>query len=488
MKIGSKLILGFLIVSLLIGVDGYLSFVQINNLGGNVGDSADEDIVAVGNTILFFSVVTILLAIGMGIFFSHTISKPIVKLQNATKELEKGHFEVRVDIKTGDELEQLGEVFNRTTDVLEKTDEKIKQLDKAKNEFLTITSHELRIPMTPMKIQLQMLLKGYLGKLNKEQKESIDIVLRNTARLDKNISDFLEISRMESARLKFNFVKADLTKYINQLVKEMKFFMVEKKIKIVPKISKLPLIEVDPDRTMQVLRNLINNAIKFSEKNGKILVNVTRKKDNILFSVIDYGKGISPENKKRIFEPFFQEEDSLHREYGGTGLGLTICRGIVESQNGKMWVESEVGKGSTFCFTLPLKPVRNIQPIKLMFSTRQAVRPETKLDKLKRTAAEKNIKIDYEKFIQELIYIVFRSYGKLAIEKIKNIEGLKVDSKGKVKEMGRDKDEILEKLGLKYLNLIGSFERFISEEKSRNMLLKKNIFRYISVDEEKKQQ
>jgi len=240
---------------------------------------------------------------------------------------------------------------------------------------LSITSHELRSPMTPMKAQLQMLQAEYYGKLTKKQKESVDIVLRNTSRLDNIILDFLEISRIEAARLKFRFKKTNLIEPINRLVEEMKGFMPEKSIKIETKIDKLPTIEVDSDRVMQILRNLVNNAKKFSKPNGKIFIRAILKEKVIEFCVKDEGIGISQEGQQRIFEPFFQAEQTMYREHGGTGLGLAICKGIIESQNGKIWVESKQGEGSIFFFTIPLQPVREIKAIKLLFS------PKTGIDK-----------------------------------------------------------------------------------------------------------
>lgn len=311
-------------------------------------------------------------------YFSRKLSNPIHELHKATEEIEKGNFKSRTDIKSGDELEQLGNSFNRMAEQLEITDEERKQLDKSKTEFLSITSHELRSPMTPMKAQLQMLLGDYFGRLNKKQKESVDIVLRNTDRLDRIIQDFLEISRIEAARLKFNFIRASLSEYIKRVIEEMKGFMPEKKIKIEARLSQLPAIEVDPDRVMQVLRNLLNNAIKFSKENGKIIVTAELRKNMIQFSVKDDGMGIAPENRARIFEPFFQAGGMYQREFGGTGLGLAICKGIIESQSGRIWFESEFGKGAAFYFTVPLKPVREITPIKILFSSKQDI--ERKLE------------------------------------------------------------------------------------------------------------
>ncbi|MFH1683002.1 MAG: HAMP domain-containing sensor histidine kinase [Candidatus Woesearchaeota archaeon] len=326
---------------------------------------------------VLISIGSVFIVVGLLGLHSKTLSS-LHELHQATEKLEKGDFSVRTEIKTGDELEYLGNTLNKAISELEKTDEKRKQLDKAKTEFLSITSHELRSPMTPMRAQLQMLLGDYFGRLNKKQKESVKIVLRNTERLDRIIQDFLEIARIEAARLKFKFVKTDLTEHISRLVEEMDGFLPEKEIKIVLKIDKLPVFEVDPDRVMQVLRNLINNAKKFSTKNKKIFVDVGLQNNHVLFNVKDQGIGLSPENQRRIFEPFFQAEQTIYREKGGTGLGLAICHGIIESQNGRLWVESELGKGAVFNFTVPLQPVKESKPIRLLFSEQEDVEERIK--------------------------------------------------------------------------------------------------------------
>lgn len=316
---------------------------------------------------------------GLGFYVNRKITKPLDELSFANRELQKKNFKVRVKVKTKDEIGELGESFNQTANVLEKMDQEYKQLEKAKTEFLSITSHELRSPMTPMQAQLQMLLGEYYGKLSEKQKNALNIVARNTKRLDNIIVDFLEISRIEAARLKFKFVKKSPTEAVKRIIEEMKGFMPEKKIKINTNIGNLPIIEHDPDRLEQVLRNFVNNAIKFSKPGTTIDVAAKLDKGMILFSVKDQGIGINVNDQKRIFEPFFQAEQTMYREHQGTGLGLAIIRGIVESQNGKVWLESDAGKGTTFYFTLPLKPVTIIKPIKLLFSSSKDINEKIKL-------------------------------------------------------------------------------------------------------------
>jgi len=320
--------------------------------------------------------IIILISINAGIigyFVSQSISKPIKQLHKATLEIKNGNFDVNVDIKTNDEIQELGNAFNITTAALQKMEQERKEIENAKTEFLSITSHELRSPMTPMKAQLQMLKEGYFGKLNKKQKESVSLIIRNADRLDNIIADFLEISRLEAARLKFDFRETDVTELIRDTIIFMQGFANEKNITLVEKIRNIPPIQADPDRISQVLRNLINNSIKFSKENSEVDVSAEVINDFILFSVKDYGCGLSLENQARVFEPFYQVDSSSSRKHGGTGLGLTICRGIVESQKGKIWVESQIGKGCKFNFTVPLTPVTNIEPIKVLFSQKELI-------------------------------------------------------------------------------------------------------------------
>ncbi|MEM4266751.1 MAG: ATP-binding protein, partial [Candidatus Nanoarchaeia archaeon] len=330
-------------------------------------EEAFEPVSNLKKNVTTLSILIILGVSLLAILFSGTLTKPISQLHKATEQLMKGDFTAKTNIKSGDEIEDLGRAFNKTVDTLKVIDEERKQIDKAKTEFLSITSHELRSPMTPMKAQLQMLLEGYFGELNDKQKESLKIILKNADRLDNLIVDFLEISRIEAGRLTFVFQKTDLSVDIKETVDYMQSLCLDKKIKISLKMDELPVIEVDPNRVMQVLRNLLDNAIKFSNPNSKIEVAVKKKKDHLLFSVKDYGIGISVEDQPKLFQPFFRAEKTLYRQYSGTGLGLAICKGIVESQNGKIWVESESGKGSTFYFTVPFKPVKEIKPITLLF-------------------------------------------------------------------------------------------------------------------------
>ena len=255
-------------------------------------------------------------------------------------------------------------VKERTAELLEnkeklkKSYEKLKELDILKDQFLTMTSHELRTPITPIKIQLQMLAQKRKGKLTPNQKESLEMIIRNVNRLDRLITDIVEVSRVQTG-LRLKMHKEQLSNIIKDAVNSMKAVALEKEIAISTKIPSLPKVEIDKERIIQVLINLIDNAIKFTKK-GKITIEAEKQKDSVLIKVSDTGIGIAPKDLKQMFDPFFQVSPSYKTRNVGTGLGLAICRGIIEGHGSKIWVKSTLGKGSVFSFTLPIKASKTV--------------------------------------------------------------------------------------------------------------------------------
>jgi len=239
---------------------------------------------------------------------------------------------------------------------------KLKKLDKLKSDFLNVTSHELRTPMTAMKGYLQMLMGDKFGKLTDGQVKALDVILRNTNRLDNLVVDILDTSRLESGTMKFMPKQVDTKKLIDEVVETMQIAVKEKKIKIISDSEgELPDLTIDKDRIKQVFNNLIANAMKFSPESSEIRLRANAQGDDVLFEVQDFGKGIPKDELEKIFEVFYQVDSGVDRNFGGTGLGLSISQGIVLGHGGRIWVESEEGKGSTFKFTIPLKPVNDVE-------------------------------------------------------------------------------------------------------------------------------
>ncbi len=238
----------------------------------------------------------------------------------------------------------------------------LKKLDKIKSNFLSVTSHELRTPMSVIKGYIQMMLKGNLGTISNEQKKALDIILQNSNRLDTLIQDILDISRLESGTMKFIPERTNVKNMVEQTIETMQSIADTKNIKINIRLEEnTPDLIIDQERVKQVIVNLLNNAIKFSY-DGSIITIIIRKTGNyVLFEIQDFGRGIPKGKQDKIFEIFYQADSEKDRKFGGVGLGLAISRGIILAHGGNIWVESEPEKGSTFRLTLPVTPVQDLE-------------------------------------------------------------------------------------------------------------------------------
>ena len=216
--------------------------------------------------------------------------------------------------------------------------------------------------MSAIKGYVQMVLKQTLGEISEEQKKALNVVLRNTDRLDNLIRDILDVSRLESGTMKFVPGQTDLEKMVDEAVETLQSSADLKDIKINMDLEdNLPELIIDQERIKQVIINIVNNAIKFSPDGSIVNIRAEKEKEDVLFEVQDFGKGIPKNKQKKVFDMFYQVDSDMDRKFGGTGLGLAISQGIVFSHGGKIWVESKVGEGSTFRFILPIKPVQDIE-------------------------------------------------------------------------------------------------------------------------------
>lgn len=248
-------------------------------------------------------------------------------------------------------LELGGEVYLQAIvrDITER-----KKTEELKNQFLSITSHELKTPLIPIKSQCQLLLAETYGSLNQEQKEALEMIGRNESHMERLVNDVLDIASARSENMQLIREDADISKIISDSMEIVKEEAKRKGITLhLKKPAALSKVFVDPQRIFQVVANLLNNALKYTPENGTIDITVSKKKDCIQVSVKDSGIGMNNKILGKLFTPFFQADSKLDRKYGGTGLGLSICKGIIEAHGGKIWGESEgKDKGSTFTFTL----------------------------------------------------------------------------------------------------------------------------------------
>ena len=305
---------------------------------------------------------------------ARSISRPLVELQEGVKALAGGRLSTRVMVKNGVEVTALAEEFNRMaarlnelyqslelkvaerTMELEDANARLKELDELKSEFVSIVSHELRSPLASMKMGISSVAKGLIGPLNEEQKVMLAIADRNMDRLTKLTTDLLDLTKIEAGRLDLNIRGCDILELAEEVVESAGPQAGQKGLELqVVSSGEAVTAACDRDRLYQVIQNLVGNSLKFTESGG-VTVTVGKaggRPDLVSVCVEDTGPGIPAEALSTIFEKFSQAHIETSSDKRGTGLGLTISKGIVEAHGGSISAESEMGRGSRFCFTVP---------------------------------------------------------------------------------------------------------------------------------------
>jgi len=294
-------------------------------------------------------------ALCLGIFgafvLAQLMGRPIKKLTEGAKAIGQGNLEQKILVKSRDELGDLAGEFNRMA-------KKLKELDQMKDDFVSSVSHELRSPLTSIKGYVDFILRGKAGPLNNKLIEYLTIVKNNTSRLGMFINDILDLAKIEAKRFELGKEALELPSLIEEMVTFFRPQAEESKIQleaVVP--TNLSLVSADPDKIRQVFTNLLSNAFKFTPEGGKVIIEAKNSGwgDFVEIAVKDTGVGIAQEDLQKIFDKFQQIKPSggKVKKVKGTGLGLAIVKGIVEAHGGRIWVESELDKGSNFIFTLP---------------------------------------------------------------------------------------------------------------------------------------
>ncbi len=374
------------------------------------------------NMVVGLSLLIVLMSLGLavfaGIYFSRRITKPIISLRDAAIKIGKGDLDKKIGIKSGDEIGELASSFNlmvsdlkasrnelkkysesleekvaeRTEDLRKKVEEltktetamanmmedldetnknlieaqskltksygELKELDVEKDQFISIAAHELKTPMTAISGFSQLLKNEKIIKDEKNRNKYLDIIIAETKRLARLVTDVLDLSRSDLGTIKFTADDINLYKFLDE-IKEMEQYKTKEKglkleVELEPKLSK---IKSDNEKLKRVLINLVDNSIKYTDK-GSIKIKAVKDRNNIKFSVADTGIGIAKKYYEKIFERFYQIESAYTRKYSGTGLGLCLCKELLAGMGGRIWLESKVGKGTTFYFTIPIDKAR----------------------------------------------------------------------------------------------------------------------------------
>jgi signal transduction histidine kinase len=243
--------------------------------------------------------------------------------------------------------------------VLQRTNEKLLELDKLKSEFLANTSHELRTPLTSIIGYSQCVLAELDGPIPDKQKVNMQKVIGSGKDLLALINRLLDFSKIESGELRLDFEEMNLKDIVEEAITTVRPLSEDKGLSLITNIEPdLPHLLADRMRIKQAILNLLSNAVKFTDE-GFVWIKVFRNNGDIQVSVQDTGIGIGRDHHGAIFDAFRQVDGSAHRRFGGSGLGLTISKTLIELHRGRIWVESDTGKGTTFSFTLPIAQEEN---------------------------------------------------------------------------------------------------------------------------------
>jgi len=267
-------------------------------------------------------------------------------------EIRKGTLEQRIPVRSRDELGALAESLNGMVAKLSEDITRLRKLERVRSEFLGNVSHELRTPIFAMQGMLETLAQGALED-PEVSRDFVDRALANTRRLNTLLGDLIEISRIESGEMKMSFRYFDLSEFLRTTIAELVPTARQKNIELAMVDTEEEIQGFgDKERLKQVMVNLVDNAIKYTPPGGRITVTCAEEGNGVRITVTDSGVGIPAEHLPRIFERFYRVDRERSREAGGTGLGLAIVKHIVEAHGSKVEIESEVGRGSTFSFSL----------------------------------------------------------------------------------------------------------------------------------------
>jgi signal transduction histidine kinase len=382
---------------------------------------SEEEVLApisgIQQNLLIYFVAFVILGALVSLIVSGSITRPIIRLRDATIQIGKGKLNTKIPVKPGDEIGELASAFRKMTQnlresrrevekraaeleksvqdrtkqldlrVKELTDTKtailnmmedvdrtnmelmevqkqlkkslaeLEEVDVKKNQFISIAAHELKTPLTSIHGFSQLLLNRKVAEKAEMRDNYLKIMDHETRRLANLVDDILDLSRIDLGTMKFSIENVDLNELLDSIRKEAEVLIKKKGLESDYDISKgLPKVRTDPEKLTQVLINLINNAVKYTPK-GKVTMGASRDEHGIHFIVKDTGIGIEKSKHKKIFERFYQIDSSYTRGAGGTGLGLALCREFIEMLGGRIWVRSEAGKGSEFHVSLPIKAV-----------------------------------------------------------------------------------------------------------------------------------
>jgi len=295
--------------------------------------------------LMYGALAAMLAALALSFLFSRGVVAPVQAMSRATQRIANGRYDERVQVIGNDELAGLASRFNQMA-------EKLDQVESMRRRLIGDVSHELRTPLTAIKGSMEGLMDGILPA----NEETFQQIHAEADRLNRLVEDLQELSRVEARAYQLDLHPLDISSLVRTVAKRLAAQADIKHISLNLELPPdLPPVFADEDRTIQVLTNLVSNALQYTPEGGKVRISAKRFNNEVQISVHDTGIGISAEHLPHLFDRFYRVDKSRSRQAGGgSGIGLTIAHALIEAQNGQIWVESPgVGKGSVFIFTLP---------------------------------------------------------------------------------------------------------------------------------------
>jgi len=327
-----------------------------------------HDIYNLRNVVIFIDIIIMVIVLLSADIIIKRITKPLITLKSSAETIAKGKLNKKIEVQFGkDEIFDLANSFEKMRKSLmlrdsqlekavyelKEANKNLKNLDHAKSEFISIASHELRTPLTSVIGYIELLIKEKkLSKNPKKLNEILNITFEEAKRLHHLINDVLNLSKMESGKMTFNFKSNDILEVIESVYKESKILAEKKEIQLIKEISKVPKFIFDASKIEEAVSNIVNNAVKILAYGKKVKISLNRNEGFIDIVISDNGPGIPKDKMSELFKPFMQVE-SASKHHEGTGLGLAISKKIVEAHNGKILVKSELYKGTSFTIRLP---------------------------------------------------------------------------------------------------------------------------------------
>ena len=304
----------------------------------------DERIDVVNYSYLFTGLLGAVLAFVLSWYLSSRISRPISELTDATQRIAGGAYGEKVNVKGTEELEELGEAFNTLSEGLAHN-------ETLRKNMIADISHELRTPLTAQRGYLEALEDGVI----EPDRKVVEVLMRNNQQLTRLVEDLRQLSLVDAGQLELYPESLEIGVVLHDAAATFERAFDGKGVSLELDIAPaLPAVRADRGRVSQVLGNLMANAYLYTPEGGDITLGAKPGRNEVVVTVSDHGPGIAAEDLPYVFERFYRTDHSRTRETGGTGLGLSIARGLVEAQGGRIWAESEPGRGATIFFALPL--------------------------------------------------------------------------------------------------------------------------------------